>query len=685
MAALCDQIIPADQTPGAAWAGVVNYIDRQLMGPFRRQRGAYRSGLAALDQETRHFGGAPFAALSPERQTVILSNLQGENRRFFDLAIAHTMQSYYGDPRHGGNRDAVSWRMLGVSVIPIRGRDQYEFPTRVSGKSNGLKHVNAVIVGAGAGGGVVAKELAEAGLSVVLLERGKWYSAFDCRKDDLRNQRTSVLGNNSGPDDERNPRIIVDPAGREHVVLASDPGYNNNAACVGGGTFTYGAQAWRYQAKDFRMASTYGVPPGSTLTDWPIGYDDLEPYYEKAEYEIGVSGDVSADPFHAPRKKPLPMPPLSPNREYEILKPAAQRLGLHPFDLPMLRNSVPYNGRPACMRCRWCVGFACEVNAKCGTQNTAIPRALATGNCELRTDSMAKEVMTNSRGQVTGVAYFDADDRLREQTADVVIVSSGAIESARLLLNSRSPMHPNGLGNEHDQVGRNLQGHTYSGAWGLFDFETYDDIGPGASIALCDFNHGNQGLVGGAMLANEFIRLPYQFVAATPPDVPQWGRAHKDFMRQAYRRSIAIQGPTQEVPLADSRVQVHSSVKDHWGLPVARMSGGKHPATVETATAMCLKAAAWLKEAGAIRTWMKPPGRGGPSGGQHQAGTCRMGNDPKASVVDRYCRVHSHDNLYVIDASVHVTNGGFNPVLTIMAISYRASERIAKQAKGRGV
>src|ERR1039458_870731 len=193
-----------------------------------------------------------------------------------------------------------------------------------------LSHVNAVIVGAGAGGGVAAKELAAAGLSVALLERGRWYTAADCRKDDLRNQRTSVLGNNSGPDDEeRNPRVVVDPKGRERIVLASEGAYSNNAACVGGGTFTYGAQAWRLQEKDFRMATTYGVPPGSTLADWPLSYSDLEPYYEKAEYESGVSGDVSSAPFHAPRRKPLPMPPLPPNREYEILQPAARRLGLH--------------------------------------------------------------------------------------------------------------------------------------------------------------------------------------------------------------------------------------------------------------------------------------------------------------------------------------------------------------------
>jgi choline dehydrogenase-like flavoprotein len=547
-----------------------------------------------------------------------------------------------------------------------------------------LPRVNAVIIGAGAGGGVVAKELAEAGLSVVLLERGRWYTAADCRKDDLRNQRTSVLGNNSGPDDQRNPRVAVDMQGRERVVAASEGAYSNNAACVGGGTFTYGAQAWRFHEKDFRMATTYGVPPGSTLADWPISYNHLEPFYEKAEYEIGVSGDVSADPFHAPRRSPLPMPPLPPNREYDLLKPAAHRLGLHPFDLPMLRNSVPYGGRGACTRCRWCCGFACEVNAKCGTQNTVIPRALATGNCRLLTGCMAKEIVTDASGRVTGVDYFDANNRLLRQAADLVIVSSAAIESARLLLNSKSSMHPAGLGNRYGWVGRNLQGHTYTGAWGLFDQITYDDLGPGVSIAISDFNHGNPGIVGGAMLANEFIRLPYQFASMAVPEIPSWGLAHKNFMRDWYRRSVAVQGPTQEIPLADSRVEVDPKVKDFWGIPVARLSGGRHPKTLETSLAMAHNAEKWLKEAGAIRTWLKTAGQG-TSGGQHQAGTCRMGDDPQSSVVDRNCRVHGHDNLYVVDGSVHVTNGGFNPALTIMAIGYYASNGIVRSQKGRGV
>jgi len=546
---------------------------------------------------------------------------------------------------------------------------------------NALEPVNAVVVGAGAGGGIVAKELAQAGLHVVLLERGKWYTAFDCRKDDLRNQRTSVLGCGFGPDDDRYRRVAVDEKGVERIVAPSDGAYSNNAACVGGGTFSYGAMAWRYMEQDFRMRTTYGPVAGSTLDDWPLRYEDLEPYYEKAEWEIGVSGDDSNNIFRAPRKKPLPMPPLPPSREHTLLESAANRLGLHPFSIPMLRNSVPYNGRGACMRCRWCVGFACEVDAKNGTHNTVIPKALATGNCELRTDCVAKEILTNPQGRVTGVAYFDPQGTLREQAADLVVVSCSATETARLLLNSKSRLFPNGLGNRYDWVGRNLVGHSYAGAYGLMEEEVYDDLGPGASVAICDYNHGNSGLVGGGMLCNEFIRLPIHFAILRPPGVPRWGAAHKEFMRKFFKRCVAVHGPVQEMPVFDARVQVDPHVKDAWGIPVVRLSGSSHPHTLEVARFIASRAEAWLKEAGATKTWLKPPGSG-LSGGQHQAGTCRMGDDPKTSVVNRNCQVHDVDNLFVVDGSVHVTNGGFNPVLTIMAVAYRASDQIVQMWKG---
>jgi choline dehydrogenase-like flavoprotein len=545
-----------------------------------------------------------------------------------------------------------------------------------------MKRINAVVVGAGAAGGIVAKELAVAGLSVVLLERGKWYTAHDCRKDDLRNQRTTLLGNAFGPEDEGNPRVWVDPQGDAHTALASEGAYQNNAACVGGGTLSYGAQAWRYMPQDFRMKSTYGAPAGSSLEDWPISYDDLEPFYEKAEYEIGISGDYSGTPFHGPRRRPLPMPPLPPNREFEILEPAARRLGLHPFHLPMARNSIAYNGRGPCMRCRWCCGFACEVDAKNGSQNTVIPVALNTGNCELRTECMVREILTDERGRARGVAYFDADGHLQEQLADLVVVSSCAAESARLLLNSKSRLFPNGLGNRYDQVGRNLQGHHYTGAIGYFDFETYDDLGPGASIAICDYNHGTPGLSGGGMLANEFIRLPIHMIDRLPPGTSSWGLAHKQAMRQWHKRSIVIMGPTQQIPSAEARVTLDPLVKDKWGLPVVRFSGNVHPHTFEIGEVQAQRAETWLKEAGAIHTSQMAGKPSLVSAGQHQAGTCRMGSDPRSSVVTPDCRLHDIDNVFVIDGSVHVTNGGFNPALTIMAVAYKASNALVRNWKG---
>jgi choline dehydrogenase-like flavoprotein len=544
-----------------------------------------------------------------------------------------------------------------------------------------LKPVNAIVVGAGAGGGVVAKELAEAGLTVVLLERGGWTTFEQHGHDELISQRVTILGNAFGPDDERHRRVVSAGPGKWRVVLPSEGGYNNNAACVGSGTVSYGAMAWRFMEKDFRMRSTYGPVNGSTLEDWPISYADLEPFYEKAEWEIGVAGDMSTNPFSPLRRKPYPMPPFPLNREGELLQTAAKKLGFHPFPVPMLRNSVPYNGRAACIKCRYCVGFACEVNAKTGSHNTVIPAAIATGNCELRTHCIAKEVAVDDSGFAKGVSYFDAEDREQFQPADLVVVSASATETARLLLNSKSKLFPTGAGNRSDWIGRNLQGHAYAGAWGLFEQETFDDVGAGATIAIMDFNHGNPGLAGGAMLANEFIRLPYLFAGRRPPGAPSWGKAHKDFQRQFYKRSMSVMGPVQEMPVFDARVEVDPKVKDHWGIPVARLSGSRHPHDIEIGRFTSSKAEEWLKAAGAIQTWTNVPGLG-LSGGQHQAGTCRMGSDPKTSVTNKHGQLHDIPNIFIADGSLHVTNGGFNPVLTIMALGYWVGDYIRKNWKG---
>lgn len=541
-----------------------------------------------------------------------------------------------------------------------------------------LDPVDAVVVGAGAGGGVVAYVLAKAGFRVVLLERGREVPFHESGHDELRSQRTTVLGNAFGPDDSHYVRQIRSPlTGFFYRVKPSEGAYNNVAACVGGGTASYGAMAWRFHPKDFQMLTAYGQVEGSTLADWPITYNDLEPYYERAEYEIGVSGKAGANPFEGRRQKAYPMPPLPYNREAARMAAGARKLGWHPFPIPMAINSVERDGRAGCIACPHCVGFGCEADAKNGTQNTVIPRAVKTGNCTLLTEAVAKEILTDAAGKAAGVAYYH-QGRLQEQPARVVVVACSATETPRLLLNSKSKGHPNGLGNANDWVGRNLQGHAYSGAYGLFEEEIFDGTGPAARVALCDFNHGNKGITGGAMMANEFIRLPYLFAKnVRPPRVPRYGIEFKKFVREAYKKTAGVKGPVQEMPLWDNRVEVDPKVADFWGIPVAAITTRRHPMDGETGRFIAERAAEWLKASGARETWLQVASLNG-TGGQHQAGTCRMGKDAKTSVTTPHGRLHGVDNVYVADGSVMVTNGGFNPSLTIMALAFRTGEQIVR-------
>jgi choline dehydrogenase-like flavoprotein len=544
------------------------------------------------------------------------------------------------------------------------------------------RHVNAVVIGAGAGGGPAAKELAVNGMTVVLFERGDWQTFDDHDDDELCSQRTTVLGNAFGPHKDKHWRVYVDNRGNERIVYPHEWPFNNNAACVGSGTVSYGAMAWRFMPEDFLMKSIYGHVEGSTLEDWPITYEDLEPFFEQAEWEIGVAGADPQNPFIPERKKPLPMPPFAYDRGGNLLYEAAKRKGWHPFPIPMLRNSVPYGGRPACYRMRTCVGFACPVNAKCGSHNTVIPVAMQTGNCEVRTKCQVAEIMLDDKGRATGVKYFDGNNKGQIQTADVVVVAGSATETARLLLNSRSKLFPNGAGNNYDWVGRNLQGHAYSGAYGLFNDEIYDDVGPGACIAISDFNHHVDGLVGGGMLANEFIPMPYLFTGIRPPGSARWGKEHKEFQRNQFKRLLAVKGPFQEIPSFEARVTVDEKVKDFWGIPVAKLMGNRHPYDRKGCEMLSARAEEWLKEAGAHYTWQEIGGGPGLSGGQHQAGTCRMGNDKQTSVTNRFGQLHESDNIFIADGSLVVTNGGFNPALTIMALGFYVGHQIADMWKG---
>lgn len=544
---------------------------------------------------------------------------------------------------------------------------------------------DVIIIGAGAGGGVAAGVLAEAGKSVLILDRGAAHERRDVTLDHLRNHRLAQYGYNTetARDLEGRPRVFVDSSGKRHVLNDPlSPGYGYNASLVGGGTVVYGAQAWRFLPKDFRMASTYGVPEGSSLADWPISYDDLAPYYDKVEWEMGISGDGSRHKLAGWRERDFPMPPIHESTGGHILRKAAEQLGWDTGPVPLLINSTNYNGRPACMKCGMCVGFSCPNDSKTGSQNTMLPRAFKTGRCTLVPHATAERLVTDHRGKVTGVAYVidDASGITRKTVhAKAVVIACGASETARLLLNSQTDQEPNGIGNNSDQVGRHVQAHYYQGAHGLYDDIVQDGVGPGVTISTLQHAHDNPGIVGGGMIANEFIKLPIIFYKGSfAPGVPRWGLAAKEFMRDYYRRTIHVQGPIQEIPAADGRISIDADVRDKYGLPVARLSGTQHHESIKAGHFLRDKAIEWLQATGAKKTWGWAASTPHLSVGQHQAGTTRMGNDPATSVTDAYCRVHSHDNIFIADGSPHVTNGPLNPVLTILALAWRTAEHAAK-------
>jgi choline dehydrogenase-like flavoprotein len=511
---------------------------------------------------------------------------------------------------------------------------------------------DAVVVGAGMGGAAAAAVLAEAGKRVLLLERGARVGVAD----DPRNH-LATLG---GPV----PGVEATPFHRRSLVAGGAPW--SFVGAVGGGTLVWGMQAWRYHPDDFRMATRYGIPAGSSLADWPIGYDELEPWYERAERELGVAGG------------PGPLPSLERGPVGDWLAAGAAARGWRTFSPPLAVNSVPHNGRGACIRCSECLGFTCPTDAKNGSHNTYVPRALATGLCTVETGASATALATDARGRVTGVEYAVAGER-RTAAARTVVVAGGAIETARLLLLSTSRHHPHGIGNHSDNLGRHLQGHTYPIAVGILPPEVPNpNRGPGVTVATTEFSHGNPGVVGGAMLANNFVPTPVTFWRTLlPPDVPRWGAANRQAMRDLYLRAVDVRGPVQEIPTPDNRVTLHPRLRDSTGTPVAEAAGLVHPETARTATFVRERLVEWLEASGAERVWATPEFTRGFADWFHQAGTCRMSADPADGVVDPTGRVHGHDNLFVADGSVHVTNGGFNPALTILALALRTASNAA--------
>jgi len=547
----------------------------------------------------------------------------------------------------------------------------------------GVDAVDALIVGSGAGGGPLALVLSQAGLRVLVLEKGPRLGRRDFSTDEVGVLRRPSFA----PDPEADPHTVV--TARTAEPMRSTLGWT--ACCVGGGTVHMGGFLYRFHPDDFRLQSRLG--PRLEIADWPYAYEDLEPFYTRAEWEVGVAGDAGPPILAGARSRPHPLPPLDAHPLAASLEQACRTRGLHPFATPRSVNSRPYQGRPACGYCDTCAGYGCRLGAKGSVPETLLGRAEATGRCEVRAGAMVRSITAGRGGRATGCVYADAGGNEREVAAGLVCVCCSAVESARLLLLSRSPRFPDGLANGSGRVGRHLQFHGVSG--GLARFRRRDlprlPLGSrhpflGVSImdhyflppATCEWPKG--GLI-------RFDMSPLGPIAtaealALAGRTPLWGEPLRRKLRDHFQEmsTVEVEVFHDFLPNEGTYVTLDPVVRDPWDLPAARIHL-EVPDHHRAAGGWVLdRAFEVLADLGAEDFLVTS--RGGTCAYLAQ-GTCRAGRDPRISVLDEHCQAHEVPNLFVVDGSFMPTSGGAPPTLTILANAFRTARHIVERWKSR--
>jgi choline dehydrogenase-like flavoprotein len=536
------------------------------------------------------------------------------------------------------------------------------------------ERADVCIIGAGASGATAAKVLTERGLRVVALERGPWRKRESFGGDELAN----VNRYNLWPDPLLNPRTVRTPEAEEPRVELFCP----VPQMVGGGTVHW--QGWlpRFTENDFRLRTNVGDLPGTTLADWPITYRELEPYYTQIEWAFGVSGQAGANAFESPRGRGYPCPPMPMSRYAQKFHEGCRKLGYNSFPTPQAALSRPFGGRPATVVSAFAQQHGDPTGTRSSALNVFVPDALATGRYDLRPDSYVREISVDERGRAKSAVYADADGDLIEQEADVFVLAGGAVESARLLLLSRSGRFPNGLANGNDLVGRNVTFHEYSAAVGVFDDPIYAWAGGGyvSASSFQFYEHDDaRGFASGGHVACAGVGIPLP-INWSLPGRPLWGAEAKRIDRDFFNHSMAVAMVLHDMPQHDNRVDLDEKVTDAWDLPVARITLRPHPNDLAQGRFLIDRNAEILEAAGATKVDRVYIDRitGNCS---HQHGTTRMGDDPEASVLNRWCRAHEVDNLFVVDGGPFPTATGANPTLTIMANAWRVAEHIADRGQ----
>lgn len=559
------------------------------------------------------------------------------------------------------------------------------------------ERTDAIVVGLGAVGGIIAEQLARDGVKVTALDKGPHYPKdyFRFKQDEIRYYTRGSLV----------PHLSTDPItwrasdGEKATMLpwasgplgTSEPLHLPPSIGTGGGTLHWGGACWRFREADFRMRTTIlrrfgkdALPEDSTIVDWPLSYQELEPYYDRVEWELGVSGQAGniggelvpgGNPFEAPRRRGYPMPPLQSTAGTRRFVEATQRLGYHPFPQAAAIASVEYKTLKPCVYCGFCHGYPCHVGAKQSTHVTCIPGALATGNLRILPFSRVFRVNRESRtGHVTGVSYVDAGGRARELTADVVVLACFALENTRLLLLSEI--------NGNGEVGKHFTTHCFGWFTGVVPEWINPFMGPLVAAHVVDdlsaelIPDNDDGVLWGSTLTSfPGDTQPIEAARNLPPRLPRWGMELKHWLSNNYRRLFSMHTQTASFPYQAGYCDLDPHVRDPYGVPALRITHDWMPHDIRSLQYFSRVKRRIADEMGMEEYWEEvcPPAY---HLSTHEVGTHRMGLDPTASVVDPFGEAHQCKGLYVAGGGQFPTLPAYNPTETQQALAFLTADRI---------
>lgn len=559
------------------------------------------------------------------------------------------------------------------------------------------------IVGSGAGASPVAFTLAKAGAKVLVLEKGPWLTEKEFYKDEL----AISLRNAYNPKLEDERHVIEEEYVRDdgstywQGTSTTESGWSFwNGTVVGGSSNFMSGYFHRLKPVDFKLKSTFGPIEGSNVEDWPISYDELEPYYAMVDEQVGVSGKVVAHPHQEPRSTDFFQPPVAEHAISTWIDKAATDLGYHPIPVPRAVLSRPAMGRQSCEYSGYCSSYGCSSGAKGSGRAALLNHAVATGNLTIKPESKVFKIASDSQGQISGIHYYDKNGKEHIAKAGIYVVACQAVETSRLLLASKSEKFPNGLANNNGQVGKNLvfsAGGTGSGDF-FFDDMTNEQVaqlkqvGPFINRALQDWYQiddkgfegaNNKGKAKGGTIDFLFHQNPIARAMGSQYDENDdlvWGEQLKQNLKQEFTtyKTLRFEVFNDWLPTDDCYVALDDEVTDKWGDSVAKVRIGYHEHDLKVGEYLSQKAETVLRQLGAKNVSSSVSGYPPTN---LMAGGCRFGHDPKTSVLNKFCETHEVQNLFVTDGSFMPTGGSVPYTYTIYANAFRVAEHIKQRWK----